>query len=59
MKTSAFRLACLLSALITAGTTVESISPSADPDLQQLAGYRQWQRLTEKPIPIGVGSAGG
>lgn len=59
MKTSAFRLALLLGLTIAAGTNVATTAPSPDPDLKQLAGYRQWQRLTQKPIAVNAGSVGG
>jgi hypothetical protein len=31
----------------------------ADPELQEIAGYRQWHKLTEKPLVVNDFAAGG
>jgi hypothetical protein len=56
MKNSASRLGLVLSLIIAAGTSVGTSTPSPDPDLQKLLGYRQWQRLTDKPIAVNIGT---
>jgi hypothetical protein len=38
----------IISACIPAGTN----GRSTDPELQEIASYRQWHKLTEKPIVV-------
>ena len=54
MKTSASRLCLVLSLIVATVTNVGTSTPSPDPDLQKLLGYRQWQRLTDKPIAVNI-----
>ena len=56
MKNSATRLGLVLSLIVAAGATVGTSTASPDPDLQKLIGYRQWQRLTDKPIGVNIGT---
>ena len=59
MKNSASRLGLVLSLIVAAGTTVGTTTPSPDPDLQKLLGYREWHRLTDKPIAVNIETSTG
>ena len=52
MRIPAFGFAWLLTIVATAGIPTGTNGNSRDPELQQIAGYRQWQPLTEKPIVV-------
>jgi hypothetical protein len=59
MRIPAFRFAWLLTLVATAGISTGTNGNSREPEIQQIAGYRQWQRLTEKPIAAENPSIGG
>ena len=50
MKVSNLRIASVVGLIITACMSTGVGSSTADPELQEIAGYRQWRRLTEKPL---------
>ena len=59
MKVPVLRIASIVGLLISACMSTGINGHSADPELQEIAGYRQWHRLTEKPLIILDGVAGG
>ena len=59
MRIPAFRFVWLLTIVATAGIPTGTNGNSRDPELQQIAAYRQWQPLTEKPIVVPDHSVGG
>ena len=59
MKVSAPRIASVVGLIISACMSTGISSSIADPELQEIAGYRQWQKLTEKPLIVNDFAAGG
>ena len=55
MKKLSLRLLSI--ALFTAGAAIAG--PGDDETLMQIAGYRQWTRVTEKPVQVEKLSVGG
>jgi len=52
MKVPALRIASLVGLIISACMSTGMSSGIADPELQEIAGYRQWHKLTEKPLVV-------
>lgn len=52
MKVPALRIASVVGLIISACVSTGLSGSVADPELQEIAGYRQWHRLTEKPIVV-------
>jgi hypothetical protein len=50
MKVHAIRFVWLLSLVAMAGLSTPATS--ADPELQEITGYREWRRLTDNPIAV-------
>ena len=59
MKVPALRIAPLVGLIISACMSTGISSGVADPELQEIAGYRQWHKLTEKPLVVNDFAAGG
>ena len=59
MKVPAFRLVSIVGLLITACMSTGTNASSPDPELLEIAGYRQWHRLTEKPLVVNDFVGGG
>jgi hypothetical protein len=59
MKNPALRFASAVGLIISACMSTGISGRSADPELQEIAGYRQWHRLTDKPVITVDGVAGG
>ena len=53
------RFASVVGLIVSACMSTGINASSADPELQEIAGYREWQRLTEKPITVDFASAAG
>ena len=51
MKFRAFQFAWLPVLIVAVAALGTNGNPN-DPELQQIAGYRQWQRLTAKPMVL-------
>jgi hypothetical protein len=58
MRVSALKIFATAAALTTFGIALANAS-APDTTLKDVAGYRQWTRVTEKPIPVENFSAGG
>jgi hypothetical protein len=41
--------------LLSFGVAVGSADSAADKTLKEIAGYRKWTRLNEKPMPVTFG----
>jgi hypothetical protein len=50
MKVHAIRFAWFLGLVAMAGLSTPATS--ADPELQEITGYREWRRLTDNPIAV-------
>jgi hypothetical protein len=50
MKVPAFRLASIAGLIIIACVATTINGTSGDPELQEIAGYKQWHRLTPQPM---------
>ena len=59
MKISALQIASVVGLIISACMSTGISSGIADPELQDIAGYRQWQKLTEQPLVVNDFAAGG
>lgn len=58
MKIPAFKFLCSLSLIATTGFAAGgSLEP--DPEIQQIAGYRQWKRVTEQTRVVSAAAARG
>lgn len=53
------RFASLVGLIISACMSTGINGSTADPELQEIAGYRQWHRLTEKPLVVNEYVSGG
>jgi hypothetical protein len=45
--------------LCSVGVVLENVAATADTTLADIAGYRQWNRLNEKPITVTNSFSGG
>jgi hypothetical protein len=52
MKSPSLRFASAVGLIISVCMSTGVNGRSADPELQEIAGYRQWHKLTEKPIVV-------
>lgn len=52
MRIPALRIVSVVSLIITACAATGINGKSGDPELQEIAGYKQWQRLKEEPIVV-------
>jgi hypothetical protein len=52
MKIPAFRIASVIGLIISSCASSGLRGSGVDPELQEIAGYRQWHKLTEKPIVV-------
>lgn len=59
MRVSALRIASIVGLIISGCMAIGISSGIADPELQEIAGYRQWHKLTEKPLVVDVFAPGG
>lgn len=59
MKIPAFRLASIVGLIISACMSTGTSASEPDPELQEIAGYRQWHQLTEKPLVVNDFAGGG
>jgi hypothetical protein len=59
MRNPALRIASVVGLIISAYMPTGINGSAPDPELQEIAGYRQWQRLTGKPIVVSDFAAGG
>lgn len=61
MKTAlkVFALAAILSAVGGVWAAAAGGRGARDAALEEVARYRQWTRVTDKPLPVEVASAGG
>ena len=51
MRANTFKTFAAAAVLTTFGLALVNANTS-DPTLKDIAGYRQWTRVTEKPIPV-------
>ena len=58
MRLSTFKTFAAAAALTTFGLALVNASVP-DTTLSDLAGYRQWTQITQKPIPVENASVGG
>ena len=59
MKVPILRIASVVGLMISACMSSGVSSSTPDPELQEIAGYRQWHKLTEKPLVVSDFAAGG
>ena len=59
MKNPAVRFASVVGLIISACMSTGINGRSTDPELQEIAGYKQWHRLTPEPVFVVDGSLAG
>ena len=59
MKVPSLRIASIVGLIISCCVAPGINGKSGDPELQEIAGYKQWHKLTDKPILVGQFAAGG
>ncbi|HTG91995.1 MAG TPA: hypothetical protein VL866_05375 [Pyrinomonadaceae bacterium] len=59
MKIPAIRFVLVLALITTACMSTGISGNFADPELGEIAAYRQWDRLTKTPIPVNNASFAG
>jgi hypothetical protein len=52
MKVPALRIVSVVGLIISACVSTGLSGSASDPELQEIVGYRQWHKLTEKPIVV-------
>ena len=53
------QFASVVGLIISACMSTGINGSSADPELQEIAGYKQWRRLTETPLVVSQYVSGG
>ena len=59
MRNPALRIASVVGLIISACISAGINGSAPDPELQEIAGYRQWYRLTETPLVVNEFVSGG
>jgi hypothetical protein len=59
MKSKTLRILIGALLLCSTGVVLENAATAPDTTLEEIAQYRQWTRVTEKPLPIETSAFGG
>ena len=59
MGIPALRIVSVVSLIITACVGTGINGKSGDPELQEIASYKQWDRLSKKPIEVDMSTLAG